>query len=252
MGRPSGKRMNGSNAIMGADRFAAPTSKRAPTAPSEAPGASIAGAVVPMGARGRVKRALDLAAALGLLVFAAPLLLGVALAMKLQDGGPVLFRHYRCGRHGRTFALWKFRTMHADAAERLTALLDDDPHAEAEWIATRKLRADPRVTRLGRFLRRSSLDELPQLVNVLRGDMSVVGPRPVMPEELARYGALAPVMSAARPGLTGLWQVSGRNDLDFSTRIALDTDYVRQWSLVRDAAILARTVPVVLLAKGAY
>ena len=207
---------------------------------------------VPGGLAAGTKRGLDVVTALALLVFTAPLLLGIALAIRAQDGGPVLFRHTRCGRGGASFGLWKFRTMHPDAAERLAALLEGDPHAEAEWARTRKLRRDPRVTRLGRFLRRSSLDELPQLVNILRGDMSVVGPRPVMADELARYGALAPLMSAARPGVTGLWQVSGRNDLDFATRVALDADYVRRWSLARDARILLRTVPVVLLAKGAY
>ena len=207
---------------------------------------------VPSGPVAWVKRGADLLVALSLLVFISPLLLTIALAVKLQDGGPVLFRHVRCGRDGQSFSLWKFRTMRVDAAERLASLLKADPHAEAEWLRTRKLRRDPRVTRLGRLLRRSSLDELPQLLNILRGDMSVVGPRPVMADELARYGALAPLMGAARPGVTGLWQVSGRNDLDFETRIALDAAYVRGWSLGGDLAILARTVPVVLLAKGAY
>ena len=209
-------------------------------------------AVPPAGAAARTKRALDVLVALAILAFAAPLLLVIAVAIKAQDGGPVFFRHTRCGRNAQPFGLWKFRTMHVDAAERLTALLEDDPDAEAEWVRTRKLRRDPRVTRLGRFLRRSSLDELPQLLNILRGDMSIVGPRPVMAEELARYGVLAPLMTAARPGVTGLWQVSGRNDLDFDARVALDADYVRRWSLRRDALILLRTVPVVLLAKGAY
>ena len=202
--------------------------------------------------RARAKRAGDVGAAVLLLAFAAPLLLTIAAAIKLEDGGPVLFRHTRCGRGGAPFGLWKFRTMHQDAAERLAGLLAENPQAEAEWSGRRKLRRDPRVTRLGRFLRRSSLDELPQLVNILRGEMSIVGPRPVMADELARYGGLAETMSAARPGVTGLWQVSGRNDLDFPTRVALDAEYVRRWSLRRDALILLRTVPVVLLAKGAY
>ena len=202
--------------------------------------------------RARAKRAGDVGAAVLLLAFAAPLLLTIAAAIKLEDGGPVLFRHTRCGRGGAPFGLWKFRTMHPDAAERLAGLLAENPQAEAEWSGRRKLRRDPRVTRLGRFLRRSSLDELPQLVNILRGEMSIVGPRPVMADELTRYGGLAETMSAARPGVTGLWQVSGRNDLDFPTRVALDAEYVRRWSLRRDALILLRTVPVVLLAKGAY
>ena len=207
---------------------------------------------VPAGLGGRSKRALDVTVSLALLLFTAPLLLVIALAVKAQDGGPVLFRHTRCGRGGRAFSLWKFRTMRVDAAERLAGLLAEDPHAEAEWVRTRKLRRDPRVTRLGRFLRRSSLDELPQLLNILRGDMSIVGPRPVMAEELARYGPAAPLMRAARPGVTGLWQVSGRNDLDFETRVRLDAAYVRGWSFLGDVVILARTVPVVLTARGAY
>ena len=207
---------------------------------------------VPPGLAGRSKRTLDVSVALALLLFTTPLLLVVALAVKAQDGGPILFRHTRCGRGGRAFSLWKFRTMRVDAAERLAALLAEDPHAEAEWVRARKLRRDPRVTRLGRFLRRSSLDELPQLLNILRGDMSIVGPRPVMAEELARYGPAAPLLRAVRPGVTGLWQVSGRNDLDFETRVRLDAAYVRGWSFLGDVAILARTVPVVLTARGAY
>ena len=204
------------------------------------------------GRAGHAKRAGDLGAALALLVFCAPLMLVIALAIKLQDGGPVLFRHTRCGRDGRSFGLWKFRTMRLDAAERLSCLLEDDPEAEAEWVRTRKLRRDPRVTRLGRLLRKSSLDELPQLVNILAGQMSVVGPRPVMADELAGYGASRAAYEAVRPGVTGLWQVSGRNDLGFDARVALDAAYVRDWSLARDAVILARTVPVVLTARGAY
>ena len=204
------------------------------------------------GAAGRVKRACDVAAAAALLVFCAPLMLAVAAAIKAQDGGPVLFRHVRCGRDGRSFGLWKFRTMRLDAAERLARLLEDDPEAEAEWLRTRKLRRDPRVTRLGRVLRLSSLDELPQLVNILAGQMSVVGPRPVMTEELDAYGAARGAYEAVRPGVTGLWQVSGRNDLSFEARVTLDAAYVREWSLANDAKILARTVPVVLTARGAY
>ena len=225
-----------------AKEFGAPTPSRAPplAEPAQASRA------------GRAKRAGDLAAALALLVFCAPLMLTIALAIKVQDGGPVLFRHTRCGRNGASFGLWKFRTMRLDAAERLSALLEDDPEAEAEWVRTRKLRRDPRVTRLGRLLRKSSLDELPQLVNVITGEMSVVGPRPVMADELAGYGTARAAYEAVRPGVTGLWQVSGRNDLGFDARVALDAAYVRDWSLTRDAVILARTVPVVLTARGAY
>lgn len=204
------------------------------------------------GWRDRIKRCGDVSLSLALLVFCAPLMLAIAAAIKAQDGGPVLFRHHRCGRGGTTFGLWKFRTMRVDAAERLATLLAEDPDAEAEWIRTRKLRSDPRVTRLGRWLRKTSLDEVPQLFNILRGDMSVVGPRPVMGEELAAYGAAGRAYEAVRPGVTGLWQVSGRNDLSFEARVTLDEAYVREWSLSLDAVILARTVPVVLTARGAY
>ena len=210
------------------------------------------GAAADGAAAARLKRAGDVAAALATLVFVLPLMLAVAAAIKLQDGGPVFFRHNRCGRDGASFGLWKFRTMRVDAAERLAGLLAEDPEAEAEWIRTRKLRCDPRVTRLGRVLRKTSLDELPQLLNILRGEMSVVGPRPIMREELDAYGAARAAYEAVRPGVTGLWQVSGRNELSFEARVALDAAYVRGWSLLADAAILARTVPVVLTARGAY
>ena len=142
--------------------------------------------------------------------------------------------------------------MHVDADTRLDDMLALDQDAHAAWHTYRKLRVDPRVTKLGHFLRRSSLDELPQLINVLRGDMSLVGPRPIVDEELARFGAAADLYNAARPGITGLWQTSGRNETDFPTRVALDSDYVTGWSFAGDVKILLRTIPVVLAAKGAY
>lgn len=199
-----------------------------------------------------VKRGADVAASLGAFVFCLPLFVAIAVVIRLQDGGPALYRHTRCGRDGQPFDLWKFRTMHVDADARLSALLNDDPSRRADWDMHHKLRDDPRVTRFGRLLRKTSLDELPQLLNILMGDMSMVGPRPITDEELARYGGARIAYEAVRPGLTGLWQVSGRNETDFATRVALDSDYVERWSLGRDGVILLRTIPAVLLGRGAY
>lgn len=207
---------------------------------------------VPSGLRGRTKRLADLLIGLVIVTFIAPLLVAIFLAVRLTDGGPALYRHVRIGQNGRTFTLYKFRTMVRDADSRLASLLREDDAARREFDMYRKLRIDPRVTRFGAFLRRSSLDELPQLLNVIRGEMSLVGPRPIIEEELRRFGALRPVYEAARPGITGLWQVSGRNRTDFTTRVQLDTQYVRDWSFRTDLRILARTVPAVLLARGAF
>jgi undecaprenyl-phosphate galactose phosphotransferase len=200
-----------------------------------------------------VKRAFDLLAASALLVATAPLFALVALKIKLVDGGAVIFAHTRVGRHGRLFRCYKFRTMVANSAEVLAELLAGDPSARAEWAQGRKLKDDPRVTPIGRFLRTTSLDELPQLWNIVKGEMSLVGPRPVVPDELERYGAAQPYYLQVRPGLTGLWQISGRSDLDYERRVALDTWYVRNWTLWYDVLILARTLLVVpSKASGAY
>jgi undecaprenyl-phosphate galactose phosphotransferase len=198
-----------------------------------------------------VKRAFDLALCSVGLVFVAPLMLGIALLLALE-GGPILFAHRRIGRHGQPFYCYKFRTMVPDAQKVLEELLEKDPKAREEWLRDRKLRNDPRVTRLGYWLRRLSFDELPQLFNILRGDMSLVGPRPVVEEELARYGSARIYYEMVRPGLTGLWQISGRNDLDYERRIALDTWYVRNWTLWHDVVILFRTLVVVPTRAGAY
>jgi len=202
--------------------------------------------------RPMAKRAFDvLGSASLLLALFVPLCL-IALLVR-RDGGPVLFAHRRIGRGGKPFACLKFRTMVVDAEQRLAALLESDPAARAEWEANRKLREDPRVTWIGRLLRASSLDELPQLINVLKGDMSLVGPRPVMDSELATYyGAAAPHYMAVRPGITGLWQVSGRSDTSYPRRVALDVAYVRNPSLREDLRILLRTPAAVLLRRGAY
>jgi len=196
-----------------------------------------------------LKRCLDVSVAATALFVLLPLMLLVVLAVR-HDGGPALFRHTRLGRHGRPFACLKFRSMVVDADEALRRHLDRDAAARQEWAATQKLTHDPRVTRLGRMLRKSSLDELPQLINVLRGEMSLVGPRPIVPDEAARYGELFEPCFSVRPGVTGLWQVSGRSDCPYEERVRLDARYAREWSLAQDLAILIKTVPAVLAQRG--
>ena len=208
-----------------------------------------------------LKRGFDLAAAGALLALLAPLMAAVALRLRLGAGGrgadgrgaPVLFAHARVGRGGATFRCLQFRSMVPDARQALERLLAADPAARAEWERDHKLKDDPRVTPFGRLLRRTSLDELPQLWNVLRGDMSLVGPRPVVPAELERYGEAAVYYLQVRPGLTGLWQVSGRSDVDYERRVALDAWYVRNWTLWYDLLILLKTLLVVpSRGAGAY
>ena len=198
------------------------------------------------------KRALDIVGAgLGLVVLA-PFFLIVAMMVR-ADGGPAFFAHQRVGRGGKLFGCLKFRSMVIDSQARLEDLLANDPAARAEWDATRKLKNDPRITRIGRFLRSSSLDELPQLINVLRGEMSLVGPRPVQEAEIDRYyGASAAHYMAVRPGITGLWQVSGRSETSYESRVALDVAYVSRPSLLADIAILLRTPVAVLSRRGAH
>jgi exopolysaccharide production protein ExoY len=198
------------------------------------------------------KRVVDIALALSGIILIAPLLIICFLATILSSPGPALFRHRRVGFNGRKFDCFKFRTMVTDAPDRLRQLLDADPLAAAEWATHRKLRNDPRVTAIGAILRKSSLDELPQLFNVLRGDMSIVGPRPVTEEELVRYSSSVGAYLACRPGITGLWQVSGRSTATYNKRIACDTFYARNWSMALDAKILIVTIPSVLLLDNAY
>ena len=201
---------------------------------------------------GRAKRAVDFLLALAGLFLLAPLFVLAAIAVKLSDGGPIFFSHERVGFRGNSFGCLKFRTMRVDAAERLTAYLQSDPDIAKEWNATRKLKDDPRVTAIGTMLRRSSIDELPQLINVLRGEMSLVGPRPVVVDELTRYGALVSLYLSARPGLTGLWQISGRSDLSWDDSVRLDLRYVENWSVMNDLMIMWRTGKVMIHPKGAY
>ncbi len=198
-----------------------------------------------------LKRLFDLSCGGLLLFLLAPLLLGIALRIR-ASGGPVLFAQERVGRGGRRFRCYKFRTMIPGAEAQLEALLQQDADRRREWAATRKLRDDPRVTPFGRVLRATSLDELPQLFNVLRGDMSLVGPRPVVAEELSRYGAHVDDYLLVRPGITGLWQISGRSDTDYESRVQLDSWYVRNWNLWYDMVILMLTVQKVARREGAY
>lgn len=198
-----------------------------------------------------LKRLFDIVGALGLCLVFSPLFLIIAVRMGLERG-PILFRHRRVGQGGRSFECLKFRTMVPNAEQTLRDLLEKDPQARAEWLRDHKLRNDPRVTRLGRFLRKTSLDELPQLWNVLRGEMSLVGPRPIVKDEMLRYGRYLPSYLATRPGITGLWQVTGRNDTDYRRRIVLDTYYVRKQTFGMDLQILLKTVKVVLWGRGAY
>ena len=197
-----------------------------------------------------LKGAFDQIVALVFLILLAPLMCTLALLSRL-DGGPALYRHRRIGAAGQTFDCLKFRTMVPNSDQVLKRVLQENPAAAAEWAATQKLRNDPRVTPVGRFLRRSSLDELPQLLNVLRGEMSLVGPRPIVQAEVARYGENIDYYYEAKPGLTGLWQVSGRSDTSYERRVRLDVWYVRNWTLWHDVAILLKTIPAVFLQRGA-
>jgi len=199
-----------------------------------------------------LSRALDVSLAAALLLALLPVMLLFCLAVFLQDGGLPIFVHRRVGRGGRLFPCLKLRTMVRDADARLRHLLDTDPIARAEWLLDQKLRRDPRITPLGQFLRKSSLDELPQLINVIWGHMSLVGPRPIVPDEATRYGRYMQCYCAVRPGITGLWQVSGRNDVSYRRRVAMDTLYSRTRWVGGDISIMVRTIPVVLASRGSF
>jgi len=204
-------------------------------------------------ATGGLKRAVDIAGSALLGVVSLPLTLPITLALCLENGPrQVLFGHARIGCDGAEFKCLKFRSMKHMSDEDFRQYLENHPDAKAEWLRDRKLKHDPRVTRVGRLLRRTSLDELPQLWNVLRGDMSLVGPRPIVHEELIRYGRYIGRYKSVRPGLTGLWQVTGRNDSDYQRRVRLDAYYIRRQNLLLDCYILLRTANVVLKGSGAY
>jgi lipopolysaccharide/colanic/teichoic acid biosynthesis glycosyltransferase len=219
---------------------------------SPSPDAAVGEQILPLSLRPNpAKVVFDRLAAAFLLVLFAPLIGVIAALLWLVDGGPVLFAHRRVGLGGRRFDCLKFRTMSRDAEAQLKAVLDRDPEARAQWAATHKLDPDPRVHRLGLLLRKTSLDELPQLWNVLTGDMSLVGPRPVTAAEAVHYGRAFGAYMAVRPGITGLWQVSGRSDTSYAERVALDVAYVERHDLLMDLGILLRTAWVVIAGKGA-
>jgi Undecaprenyl-phosphate galactose phosphotransferase WbaP len=199
-----------------------------------------------------LKRCTDVAVTSLIAALVLPSLTIIALLIRLESCGPALYGHTRIGRNGRRFKVWKFRSMVTNGDAVLQQYLATNPRAAAEWASTQKLRRDPRITRIGTILRKTSLDELPQLWNILRGDMSLVGPRPVVQAELSRYSEAIDLYTRVRPGLTGLWQVSGRNNTTYEERVQLDSYYVRNWSFWLDIYVLAKTVRVVLLREGAY
>jgi Undecaprenyl-phosphate galactose phosphotransferase WbaP len=198
------------------------------------------------------KRTIDFGFCLALIPVVLPLIAMISALVILESGFPVFYSQKRVGHNGCTFHIWKFRTMVHNAAEILERSLASSPELRKEWAENQKLRQDPRITRIGKVLRKASLDELPQLWNIFKGEMSLVGPRPIVHDEIAKYREAYPLYAKATPGLTGLWQVSGRNHTTYEERIACDSYYVRNWSVWMDIYLLARTVNVVLTGHGAY
>lgn len=199
-----------------------------------------------------LKTIFDFALTLVGTVAISPILIFIAIWIYKDSPGPVIFKHTRIGKNGKKFPCYKFRSMCIDAKEKLAELLENDPVAKAEWERDFKLKNDPRITKFGAFLRRTSLDELPQIFNVLKGDMSLVGPRPVIEEELERYGEYVNDYLMVKPGITGMWQINGRNDTSYAERVCMDSWYVRNWSIWIDNLILWRTLKSVIRCKGAY
>ena len=199
-----------------------------------------------------VKRAFDISLVVLFSPILFPLIVLVALMLKIDSEGPVFYQQTRLGYMGREYKLWKFRSMVSNADEILAAFLAENPDYLAEWEATHKIKNDPRITRIGKLLRKTSLDELPQLWNVIKGEMSLVGPRPIVQDEVKHYGETYQIFKQAIPGVSGLWQISGRNDMDYSSRVQLDEYYIRHWSFWLDIYILIRTVWVVVSGRGAY
>ncbi|MEK6399157.1 MAG: sugar transferase [Terriglobus sp.] len=223
--------------------FGAPSEKRARPL-VESPAESFA--------YSKLKRLIDILLVLAASPIWVPLCVGLALLVRFTSRGPSFFSHRRIGYGGGFFSMWKFRTMCVNAAEVLEHHLAAHPEDRAEWAATHKLKNDPRVTSMGRFLRQTSLDELPQLWNVLTGQMSLVGPRPIVAAEAEKYGTDLAYLLAVKPGITGLWQTSGRSMLTYDERVALDRRYVEEWSLQGDLVLLVRTVNKVAASEGAY
>lgn len=199
-----------------------------------------------------IKRIMDVVLVLAATPVLVPLLLVIAAAVRISSPGPVFFSHRRIRGHGVFFPMWKFRTMCINSSEVLENYLNRNPQATSEWHKTNKLKQDPRVTGVGAFLRRTSLDELPQLWNVLNGSMSLVGPRPIVASEVERYGACFASYCMVKPGITGLWQVSGRSSVAYEVRVALDIRYIQDWTLTGDVVILLKTLNAVLNQDGAY
>lgn len=198
------------------------------------------------------KRTLDLVLATSLIVVLAPLIIFITMIIRISDGGNAIFTQRRIGRDGVEFDCLKFRTMVLNAPEKLAEILASDSDAAEEWGRDQKLRNDPRITKFGKFLRKTSLDELPQLWNILKGEMSVVGPRPIVEDEVPKYGRYFGAYASVTPGVTGLWQISGRNDTTYDERVMLDAEYAKTRSVWLDMKILFLTVPAVLFSKGAY
>jgi undecaprenyl-phosphate galactose phosphotransferase len=200
-----------------------------------------------------LKRIFDIAFSSFVLILGSPLFLCIAVAIRLSSKGKSIYAHKRVGRAGRSFKCYKFRTMYMDADKKLNHILQTDAQLKKEWEENRKLKNDPRVTKLGAFLRKTSLDELPQFWNVLKGDLSVVGPRPVVQEEVVKHlGIKANKILSIRPGLTGIWQVSGRSDTSYSNRILMDEEYVDTQSLTLDIKLILKTIPSMIASRGAY
>jgi len=199
-----------------------------------------------------IKRVFDVSVALIAFVSTSPFLIWLYSVVYVTTKGHPIFTHERIGFGGKKFKVYKFRTMYLDADDRLEELLETCDESKEEWERDFKLKDDPRITKIGKFLRKTSLDELPQLLNVLKGEMSLVGPRPIIEQEVSKYGEYFEYFIAVKPGITGLWQVSGRNDIEYEERVQLDVWYVRNWSIELDLQILFKTVLVVLGRKGSY
>lgn len=202
--------------------------------------------------RQSLKRFLDIIICAAALPAIIPLCFLLALLIRMDSPGAPIYRHERIGKDGKPFEIYKFRTMSANADELLAKWLEENPELAEEWTKSQKLKNDPRLTRVGQFLRKTSLDELPQVLNILLGQMTLVGPRPIVENEKARYGRYFDEYCEVRPGLTGLWQTSGRNDTTYSQRVAYDHYYINHWSIWLDFWIMAKTIPVALSGRGAY
>jgi undecaprenyl-phosphate galactose phosphotransferase len=200
-----------------------------------------------------IKRLFDIMFSFSILVLFLPIFIIVAIAIRISSKGPIIYSHQRVGRGGKKFGCFKFRTMYPYADKKLKEILENNPELQKEWETTYKLKHDPRITPIGSFLRKTSLDEFPQFINVLKGDLSVVGPRPVIRDEIIKYyGVKAAKVLSIRPGLTGLWQVSGRSDTTYDSRILLDEEYINNQSLALDIKLVLKTIPAMIFSRGAY